>query len=46
LKKHEDGSISLIPTNATYDPLYYSKEEVRRLPVVVLGRVVELRAKF
>jgi repressor LexA len=46
LKKHEDGSLSLIPTNSSYDPMFFSREEVKRLPVTVLGKVVELRAKF
>jgi repressor LexA len=46
LKKHEDGSLSLIPTNPAFDPLFYSQAEVAGLPVILLGRVVELRAKF
>ena len=45
IKKSPDG-ISLIPTNPAYDPLYYTADEVRRLPVRILGRVVELRAKY
>ena len=46
LKKHEDGSLSLISSNPCYDPLFYSRGEVRRLPVTLLGRVVELRGKL
>ena len=45
IKKGPDG-ISLIPTNPAYDPLYYTADEIRRLPVRILGRVVELRAKY
>lgn len=40
-----DG-ISLIPTNPSYDVQFYSAADVERLPVRVIGRVVELRAKF
>lgn len=45
IKKGSDG-ISLIPTNPAYDPMYYTAEEVESLPVRILGRVVELRAKY
>lgn len=43
--KHDNG-ISLVPSNPAYSPLFYPWEEVQRLPVQILGRVVELRAKF
>lgn len=45
LKKYKDG-IALISTNPAYDPMYFSKEEIETKPVRILGRVVELRAKF
>ena len=45
IKKMPDG-IQLIPTNPTYDPIYYTAAEVEALPVRIIGRVVELRAKF
>ncbi len=45
LKRHQDG-ITLVPTNLAYEPMYYSNEEIMELPVHILGRVVELRAKF
>lgn len=41
-----DNGISLISTNTKYDPFYYSPEAVNSLPVIVIGKVVELRAKF
>ena len=41
-----DNGITLISTNPTYDPFYYSKDDVEKLPVQVIGKVVELRAKF
>lgn len=48
VKKIKIGSdgISLIPTNPAYDVQFYSAADVERLPVRVIGRVVELRAKY
>lgn len=43
--KNEHG-ITLVPANPKYDPITYSKTEIRTLPVRILGVVVELRAKF
>lgn len=45
IKYGQDG-ITLLPTNPAYDPLFYSAAEVESLPVRVIGRVVELRAKY
>lgn len=45
IKFGPDG-ISLIPNNPSYDVQFYSAADVERLPVRVIGRVVELRAKF
>lgn len=45
IKFGPDG-ISLIPTNPAYDVQFYSAADVERLPVRVIGRVVELRAKY
>lgn len=45
LKRHQDG-ITLVPTNLAYEPMYYSNEEIMELPIHILGKVVELRAKF
>lgn len=45
LKKYND-SIALISTNPEYDPMIFSKEEVETKPVQIIGKVVELRAKF
>lgn len=44
--KYGSDGITLIPSNPAYDPMFYSAAEVERLPVRVIGRVVELRAKF
>lgn len=45
IKKSSQG-VTLLPSNPAYEPLYYSNEEIERLPVVIVGKVVELRAKF
>lgn len=45
LRKYRDG-IELISTNPSYDPMFFSNEEIERKPVKIIGRVVELRAKF
>lgn len=43
--KLENG-IKLLSTNPSYDPFFYTIDEVNSLPVKVVGKVVELRAKF
>lgn len=41
-----DGGINLIPLNSSYDIKTYTNEMIEKLPVRILGKVVELRAKF
>lgn len=43
--KSSDG-IMLVPNNPAFEPIFYNNEEIAELPVVILGKVVELRAKF
>lgn len=45
LKKLQNG-IMLISSNPAYDPIIYTAEDIKRLPVQIVGRVVELRAKL
>lgn len=45
LKKYRDG-IELISTNPSYKTMFFSAQEVTEKPVRILGKVVELRAKF
>ena len=45
LMKYESG-ISLVSTNPVYESKHYTNEEIEKLPVKILGKVVELRAKF
>lgn len=41
-----DNGVHLMSFNPKYDPFTYTPEQVNNLPVQVIGRVVELRAKF
>lgn len=45
LKKYADG-IALVANNPAYEPMYFSNREIEEKPIKILGRVVELRAKF
>ena len=38
--------IMLIPLNASYTPEFYTQEEIKALPVEIIGRVIELRGKL
>ena len=38
-----DTGIVLRPLNPDYEPLFFSKEQIARLPVVILGVAVEMR---
>ena len=41
-----DNGIMLVSTNSKYPPMFYTNEEIVTKPVVILGKVVELRSKF
>lgn len=41
-----DGGINLIPSNPAYDVRTFTNAQIESLPVQILGKVVELRAKF
>lgn len=41
-----ETGITLIGTNPAFIPLSFTREQVEQLPVRVIGKVVELRAKF
>ena len=45
IKKRPDG-IMLVPLNSAYDVMFYNNDDITNLPVNILGKVVELRAKF
>ncbi len=41
-----DKGIMLVSTNPKYPPMFYSNDEIVTKPVVILGKVVELRQKY
>lgn len=45
LKRTQEG-IVLIPNNPEYLPMVYTNEQIKNLPVRILGKVIELRRKF
>lgn len=45
LRKYRDG-IELISNNPSYEPMFFSNEEIENKPVRIIGKVVELRGKF
>lgn len=45
LRKYRDG-IELISNNPSYEPMFFSNEDIISKPVKIIGKVVELRAKF
>lgn len=40
------GGINLVPSNPSYEVKTFTNEQIETLPVQILGKVVELRAKF
>ena len=45
IKKTPDG-IMLISLNPDYEPMFYTNKQIEQLHITILGKVVELRAKF
>lgn len=45
LRKYKEG-LELISTNPSYSPLYFDEETIKNKPVRIIGKVIELRAKF
>lgn len=44
--KFTEQGMTLIASNAEFEPIFYTKQEIEELPVEILGVVVELRGKF
>lgn len=44
--KRTDNGIMLVPNNMAYDPMAFSNEEIMKLPVEIVGVVVENRQKY
>lgn len=45
IKKSAEG-ITLIPLNPAFDVLFLTNAEIENMPVTIIGKVIELRAKF
>lgn len=45
IKKTPEG-VMLLSLNPAFSPIFYTNKEVETLPVRIIGKVVELRAKF
>lgn len=45
VRKHHDG-IELFGYNPSYTPRFFSNDEIKNLPVVIMGRVIEVRSKL
>lgn len=45
LRKYRDG-IELVSNNPSYEPMFFSNEEILNKPVKIIGKIVELRGKF
>lgn len=45
IKKSESG-ITLIPFNPAYEPIFYTNEEIEKLPVKIKGRVVQFHGNL
>lgn len=45
VQKTSEG-LALLPTNPSYEPMFFTPKQVRELPVEIIGRVVEVRAKL
>lgn len=45
LVKYHDG-IRLLPSNPSYEPLYFTNKEIEEKPVRVIGKVIENRQKY
>ena len=44
--KKNDNSILLQPLNTSYEPLIFTKEEVKSIPVTIIGVVKQLKREF
>lgn len=45
LRKYRDG-IELVPLNPAYPTMFFSNEDIADKPVVIIGKVIELRGKL
>lgn len=45
VEKHDNG-IMLVPLNSNYETNFYSIEDMKRIPVRIIGKVLEIRRYF
>lgn len=45
VSKHMDG-ITLLGFNPQFEPITYSNDQIKKMPVIILGKVVECRQKY
>jgi len=43
---HHENGLSLVSNNPAYPPRYFTAHEVEKMPIQIIGKVVELRGKF
>ncbi len=43
---HHENGLSLVSNNPTFQPRFFTAKEIEKLPVQIIGKVVELRGKF
>lgn len=43
---YNDIGIILVPLNSAFSPMAYTKKDMKNLPIKIIGKVIELRAKF
>ena len=43
--KHSDGMV-LVSNNTKYPPMFFTAKEIEEMPVRIIGKVMELRARF
>lgn len=46
IKYDDTQNIALVSLNPAYPPIHFSKEQIAKMPVAIIGKVVELRGKF
>ncbi len=45
-KEKSDNSILLQPLNTAYEPLIFTKEEMKSIPITIVGIVKQLKRVF
>lgn len=43
---HKNGGIWLQPLNPSFEPMFFSKQEIAAEPIYVIGKVIEVRKRF